>query len=110
MGCAFISQKSSIKTKEVDMHLENAIHYYKETNDLSNDKQKTNEENCEIKNVYYKNVQKITVTNKINDPKTFVNNNKEEVYASGPIINMLKRQVDNFKKLNNNKDNIFCKK
>ena len=102
MGCAFISQKGSIKTKEVDIHFENAIHYYKETNGLSNDKLKINEENFEIKNDYYKNEQKIIINNKINDPKTFVNNNKEEVYISGPIINMLKRQVDNFKKLKNN--------
>ena len=103
MGCAFISQKESIKSKELDLHLENILLYYKETNDSINARQKFNDEIFEVKNTNYKNLQKITIDKEINDKKANSNkNNKKGVYVSGPIISMLKRQVDNYTKIKNN--------
>ena len=96
MGCACISQKESIKTKEVELKYENTSPFYKETYDSVNTIQKIYAEILDEKNLNYQKDKNFKTENEINE------NSKEEVYVSGPIINMLKRKVENYKKMKKN--------
>ena len=93
MGCANISQKESIKTKELDINCEII-----KTNDNINFTKKSSAALYEQKKTIPKNIQKIKESKSLNNN---CNNNKNEKIISGPIINMLKRKVEKYKKNEN---------
>jgi len=100
MGCACISQKETVKPKDVDISWDITKPSIKETNDSIYFKNKIIEEPLQAKNMKSINLIKIKVDKDIfNDKDIEKKNNKNEKVFSGPIITMLKRQVENYKKI-----------
>ena len=92
MGCAYISQKESIKAKDIDLNNDLTKSYYKETNETINFNKKITGDILEANNTTTKKNKKIK---KVKNKK---NNNNEDIDISGPIITLLKRQVENKRK------------
>ena len=100
MGCACISQKEIVKKKDVDISWDITKPSIKENNEYIYFKNKIIEEPLHAKNVKSINLIKIKVYKDIfNDKDIEKKNNKNEKVFSGPIITMLKRQVENYKKI-----------
>ncbi len=100
MGCACISQKEIVKPKDVDISWDITKPSIKETNDSINFKNKIIEEPLQAKKVKSIDLIKIKEDKNIfNEKDIKKNNNKNEKVFSGPIITMLKRQVENYKKI-----------
>ena len=112
MGCANVFQKKIVKSKDIDLNFQVIKPNFKDTNDSSLFKKKVIGENFDENTTFVKNEQDITIDKKIkNEEKeekeekvekvenvTNNNKNKKDSIGSGPIINLLKRQVKNFKK------------
>ena len=106
MGCANVFQKKIVKSKDIDLNFQVIKPNFKDTNDTSLFKKKVIGENFDENTTFVKNEQDITIDKKIkneeNEEKlenvTNNNKNKKDSIGSGPIINLLKRQVKNFKK------------
>ena len=89
MGCGNVFKKEVIQLKDVDLTFKPKKPHFKDTSDsFFFDKKKTDDI------VVAKRKKK---ANK-NKGEKRENINKEEQIFNGPIINMLKRQVDNYKK------------
>ena len=98
MGCAFVNQKESINSKDVELNHEITTPYFKETNDTLNIKHAISNDILKLKKPNTKKSKKNKINEKDNE-NDFINiNNQNKSYCSGPIITMLKRQVDNYKK------------
>ena len=92
MGCGYISQKESIKVKDIDLNNDSTKPYYKETNETITFNKKITGDIFEANNTTSKKIKKIK---KVKNKK---NNNNEDIDISGPIITLLKRQAENKKK------------
>ena len=97
MGCANVLQKESIKQKEIDLNCEIIKPNHIETNDTINFSKKTIADIYEFKNSLSKNIQ----INKKEQSSINKYNIKNEETISGPIFNVLKRQVEDYKKRKN---------
>lgn len=100
MGCACIAQKEIVKPKDVDISWDITKPSIKETNDSINFKNKITEEPLQAKKVTSINLIEIKEEKDIFLEKDIdKKNNKNKKVFSGPIITMLKRQVENNKKI-----------
>ena len=100
MGCGNVFKKEVIQSKDVDLTFQTKKPHFKETSDsFFFDKRKTDDIVVarKTKNPNKNKSKKRENVNNIN-LKSHVNINKKEKIYNGPIINMLKRQVDNYKK------------
>ncbi len=99
MGCACIAQKELVKPKDIDLSCDFTTPYLKETNDTINFKNKIGDEIFKEKKEISHNLFEKKEISEINFHKEHEKkNNKSEKVFCGPIINMLKRQVDNYNK------------
>ena len=94
MGCAFVSKKQLISSKDVDLNF--TTPYFKETNDTVNINNTLSGEVLQIK-PSTKKTSKINIVKEKEKEDINVNNSTKQNF-SGPIITMLKRKVDNYKK------------
>ena len=111
MGCSYITKDSNIKPSEVDLNrdltkISQSIKTY-DTN-IVNSKNSDNIiiiKNYSIKNnkkTKYSKIKKYEVSKSTKLHKeSFLINNSEKMEISGPIFNLLKKTVDNYKKNNN---------
>ena len=107
MGCAFINQKESIKSKDVELNLEITTPYFKEVNDTINIKHAISKGFSELKKPKSKKKANSQINKEQENEKDTINmDNQHKLNYTGPIITMLKRQVDNYKK----RENIQVKK
>ena len=100
MGCGYVLKKEVIQLKDVDLTFQPKKPHFKETSDsFCFDKKKT-DDIVVTKRTKKTNKNKGEKSENINKKnlKSHVHINKEEQIFNGPIINMLKRQVDNYKK------------
>ena len=82
MGCGNVFKKEIISTKDIDLTVDVVKPRLKET--------------CE--SFYFSKIKTNNIINKRKLNKGFNNIIKEEQVYNGPIISMLKRQVDKYKK------------
>ena len=82
MGCGNVFKKEVISTKDVDLTVSVVKPSLKETSDT----------------FYFSIIKTNNITNKKNHTKDLDNIIKKEQVYNGPIISMLKRQVDKYKK------------
>ena len=98
MGCGYVTQKESIKTKDVILDCKISKEYYYETKDPVN-LNKTQEDIYLSKKSTSNNVRQFKEDKKIKKKKEQSNiYNKKEPVIYGPIITMLKKQYDNINK------------
>ncbi len=101
MGCGNTFKKEEIQTKDVDLTFEPIKPNFKETSDSSFfDKEKTGD--IIVRRIKKANKDKVEKKEIINKKKHKSHSKKkkkekEHIY-NGPIISMLKRHVDNYKK------------
>ena len=100
MGCGNVLKKEVIQLKDVDLTFQPKKPHFKDSSDsFFFDKQRT-DDIVVAKREKKANKNKGEKRENINKKnfKSHVHINKEEQIFNGPIINMLKRQVDNYKK------------
>ena len=102
MGCANVSQIQLVQPKDMDLNFDITKPCMKETNDTSNFQNKV-EGIFDEKIIIVKNDEEIIADKKEkNEEKKVINaQHKKDSIGSGPIINMLKRQVKNHRKMKN---------
>ena len=99
MGCGDVCKKELIQGKDIDLYT-TSPHFKESSEILSLDRIKK----CDIverkRTIKKANKNKVDKKNNINknNNQFSVNINKGEKIYNGPIINMLKRQVDNLRK------------
>ena len=111
MGCSYILKESDIKSSEVDLNRDlTKISQSIKTYDTNIVNSKNSDNIIIIKNYSIKNniktkfskIKKIEVTKSTKlHKKSLLINNSEKMEISGPIFNLLKKTVDNYKKNNN---------
>ena len=102
MGCSYVTKNQQIKSKDIDLSCDIIKPNIRETIETNNFTSKIMSDISPIKNSICKenNHYLLDKDMNINQSKKSVNNIKKQNF-SGPIISMLKRQVDNYKKNEN---------
>jgi hypothetical protein len=101
MGCACLAQKELVKQKDVDLSCDITNPYLKESNDTINFKKNITEDIFKEKREISQNLIELNDTNDIVlNKKSKKKKIKSEPAFCGPIINMLRRQVDKYNKKN----------
>jgi hypothetical protein len=100
MGCGNVFKREVVLEKDVDLNFKPKKPHLKDTSDsIFFDKKKTDDivVTRRTKNANKNKVENLENINK-KKYKFHANINKKKQAYNGPIINMLKRQVDNYKK------------
>ena len=102
MGCAYVTNRQIISSKDVNLITNDTRIKFKESNDITNITSKLTGDISPVKDKNFKE-KKHKLFNKNSlfaDNKNNSHTNKKPEF-SGPIITMLKRQVDNYKEKQN---------